>query len=161
MIIGVMRIMRTAYKVLAYIVAIEVAIQAAAMVYGVAGLGKWVEDGGVFDKALMESDASPFPEVAGFAIHAINGMMVIPLIALILLIISFFARVPGGVRAAVIVLVLVVVQIALGLLGHGAPFLGALHGINAFLLVGAALAAAKRASAPTAPTTVADMTTPV
>ncbi|NUT33262.1 MAG: hypothetical protein HOV79_09325 [Hamadaea sp.] len=139
--------MRTAYKVLAYIIAIEVAVQAMAMVYAVAGLGKWVDRGGVLDKAVMESDESPFPEVAGFAIHAINGMMIIPLLALILLIISFFTRIPGAVKNAVLVLVLVALQITLGLLGHGTPILGALHGLNAFILVGAALAAARRTNA--------------
>jgi hypothetical protein len=35
--------MRTAYKVLAYLVAAEVAVQAMVMVWGIAGLGKWVD----------------------------------------------------------------------------------------------------------------------
>ena len=46
--------MRTAYKVLAYLVAAEVAIQAMVMVWGIAGLGKWVDGGGVLDKAVFE-----------------------------------------------------------------------------------------------------------
>ena len=46
--------MRTAYKVLAYLVAAEVAVQAMVMVWAIAGLGKWVDGGGVFDKAVME-----------------------------------------------------------------------------------------------------------
>ena len=50
--------MRTAYKVLAYIVAAEVAIQAMAMVWAIAGLVKWVDAGGVFDKSLMESEGN-------------------------------------------------------------------------------------------------------
>lgn len=136
--------MRNVYRILAIIIAIEVAIQAMVMVYAVAGLGKWVEDGGVLDKAVMESDAKPFPEVVGFAIHGINGMMVIPALALILLIVSFFVKAAGAVKFAAIVLLLVALQITLGLLGHGAPILGALHGINAFLIVGAAIAAARR-----------------
>jgi hypothetical protein len=41
--------MRTAYKVLAYLVAVEVAVQARVMVWAIAGLGKWVDSGGVFD----------------------------------------------------------------------------------------------------------------
>jgi len=56
--------MKTAYKVLAYLVAAEVAIQAMAVVWAIAGLGKWVDGGGVLDKAVMESDASPFPRAA-------------------------------------------------------------------------------------------------
>ena len=70
--------MRTAYKVLAYIVAAEVAIQAMAMVWAIAGLVKWVDAGGVFDKSIMESGATPFTEVFGIIVHAINGTFVIP-----------------------------------------------------------------------------------
>ena len=74
--------MRTVYKVLAYIVAAEVVIQAMAMVYAVAGQGKWVMEGGVLDKAVVESREFVFPEVLGYAIHGINGAIVIPLLVL-------------------------------------------------------------------------------
>ncbi|MDF2554909.1 MAG: hypothetical protein K0R60_804, partial [Microbacterium sp.] len=67
-------------------------------------------------------------------------------LALALLIVSFFAKVPRGVAFAVGVLVLVVLQVTLGLLGHGIPFLGFLHGMNALLLFAAALIAGLRAS---------------
>lgn len=138
--------MRTAYRILAYVIAAEVVVQAMAMVFGVAGLGKWVEDGGVFDKSLMESEgSSPFPEVIGFAIHGMNGMMVIPALALILLVVSFFTPIPGSARWAALVLLLVVLQISLGLLGHAIPALGALHGFNALALFTAALYTARRA----------------
>jgi len=137
--------MRMVYRVLAYLVVLGVVVQAMSMVYAVAGLGKWIDKGGVLDKAVMESDASPFPEVAGFAIHGINGMMIMPIIALLLLIISFFARVPGGIAWAGLVLLLVAIQITLGLAGHSIPFLGALHGLNALLLLGASLNAARLA----------------
>jgi hypothetical protein len=85
--------MRTAYKVLAYIVAAEVAIQAMVMVWAIAGLVKWVDAGGVFDKSIMESGATPFTEVFGVIVHAINGTFVVPAIALLLLIVSFFTKV--------------------------------------------------------------------
>lgn len=137
--------MKSVYKVLAYLVAAEVVVQAMAMVFAVAGLGKWVADGGVLDKAVMESDESPFPEVVGFAIHGINGMMIIPLLALLLLISSFFTRIPGAVKWAALVLVLVVVQVTLGLFGHGIPALGALHGLNALALFSTAVYTARRA----------------
>ncbi len=136
--------MRSVYKVLAYIVAAEVVIQAMAMVYAVAGEGKWVMEGGVLDKAVIESREFVFPEVLGFAIHGINGMMVIPLFALLLFISSFFAKVPGGVRWAGGVVLLVVVQATLGLAGHSIPALGALHGLNALLLFSAAIYTGRR-----------------
>jgi heme A synthase len=65
-------------------------------------------------------------------------------LALILLIVSFFARIPGGVRWATIVLVLVVVQVLLGMFLHGTTWLGMLHGINALALFGVAVGTARR-----------------
>jgi hypothetical protein len=145
-------VMRSVYRVLAYVIAAEVVVQAMAMVYAIAGLGKWVEGGGVFDKALMESDESPFPEVVGFIVHGMNGMIVIPAIALLLLVASFFAKIPGGVKWAGLVLLLVLVQVTLGLVGHAIPAVGGLHGLNALLLFSAAVYTARRARVPaTAP----------
>ena len=118
-------VMRTVYRVLAYVVAAEVVVQAMAMVFAIAGLGKWVDGGGVLDKAVMESDESPFPEVIGFAVHGINGMMIVPAIALLLLVSSFFAKVSGAVKWAAVVLLLVVVQVTLGL--AGTPSLPSAH----------------------------------
>jgi len=60
--------MRSAYRVLAYIVAVEVVIQAAAISYALAGLGKWVSDGGTLDKAAMESEDTTFTGVVGFIV---------------------------------------------------------------------------------------------
>ena len=137
--------MRTVYKVLAYVIALEVVVQAAAVVYAIAGLGIWVDrDGGVLDKAAFESEETLFPEIVGFVIHGMNGMMVIPALALIFLIVSFFARVPGGWKWALGTLVLVVVQVSLGIFGHENAIFGMLHGINALLLFSTALLAGLR-----------------
>src|SRR4051812_25821161 len=108
--------MRTAYKLLAYLVAIEVVIQAMAMVWAIAGLGRWVDGGGVLDKAAMESGGTPFPEVTGLLVHGINGSFVVPGIALLLVIVSFFTRLRGSVTWAATVFVLTVVQGQLGYL---------------------------------------------
>ena len=136
--------MRAAYKVLAYLVAAEVAVQAMVMVWGIAGLGKWVDGGGVFDKAVIESQGTPFPEVAGILVHGINGAFVVPALALLLLIVSFFTKVGGAIKWAVVVFVLVVVQGQLGFLGHDFPLAGALHGLNALALFGAAIHTGRR-----------------
>ena len=138
--------MKSVYKVLAYLVAIEVVVQAMAMVFAVAGLGKWVDDGGVLDKAAMENDSLSFTGSVGFAIHGVNGMLIIPLLALLLLIASFFAKIPGGVKWAALVLLLVVLQATLGLVGHAVPAVGALHGLNALLLFSTAIYTARRST---------------
>jgi hypothetical protein len=140
--------MRTAYKVLAYIVAAEVAIQAMVMVWAIAGLGVWVDGGGVFDKSVIEgsvgSGAMPFPEVLGILVHGINGSFVVPAIALLLLIVSFFTKVRGAIKWGAIVFLLTVAQGQLGFLGHEFSWAGALHGLNALALFTAALYAGRR-----------------
>ena len=92
--------MRATYRVLAYLLALEVVVQAAAIAWAVFGLSTWIENGGVLDKAGMESDGTAFDGVLGFAIHGINGQMIVPAIALILFVVSFFARFPGAVAWA-------------------------------------------------------------
>jgi heme A synthase len=131
--------MRTAYKTLAWLIAAEVVVQAAAMVYAISGLFIWVDrDGGVLDKAAIEGGET-FPEIVGFIVHGINGMMVIPALALLLLIVSLFAKIPGGVMWAGLVLLAVVVQVMLGMFGHGFSLAGLLHGVNALVLFTTAL----------------------
>jgi hypothetical protein len=136
--------MRSVYRVFAYLIAVEVAVQASMMAFAVAGLGIWVDkEGGVLDKATFESEPD-FTGAIGFFVHAINGMMVIPLLALIFLIVSFFAKVPGGAKWAALVLLAVVVQVALGLFGHENAVFGMLHGLNALILFSLAFMAGKR-----------------
>ena len=141
--------MRQTYKILARIIAILVVIQAMTMVFAVAGFFHWiVEDGGTADPATLkgwEDNPPDFTGSLGFMIHGISGMNAIPLLALLLLIVSFFAKVPRGVLLAVVVVVSTALQIFLGLTAHDMPNLGLLHGLNAFILFGAALAAAQAA----------------
>ncbi len=138
--------MRSVYRVLAYLLAAEVLIQAMAIAYALAGLGKWVaDDGGVLNKAALDSDSLSFTGVGGFAVHGINGMMVIPLLALVLLVVSFFAKVPGGSRRAAILFGMVVVQVALGLGLHGVVWLAPLHVLNGFGILAMGIVAGRAA----------------
>jgi hypothetical protein len=139
--------MKSVYRALAYLVALEVVIQAAAIAFALAGLGKWISEGGVLDAAAMESESTDFTGVVGFMIHGINGQMIVPLIALLLLISSFFAKIPGGVLWAGLVLLTVVVQVLLGIFGRGMPVLGMVHGAVAFVLFVFAVIAARKAEA--------------
>jgi hypothetical protein len=147
--------MKGAYRVFGYLIAAEVVIQAAAIALAVFGLGKWIDDGGTLDKSVMEGNDSSIDGVIGFAIHGINGTMIIPILGLLFLIISFFAKVPGGVKWAAITFGLIVLQVLLGMFAHAIYALGVLHGINAFAVMGVAAMAAGRArtvatAAPTA-----------
>ena len=141
--------MRRAYHVLAYLIAALVVVQAMMMATAVAGLSHWIDDGATVNKHVIDNHPS-FTGSFGFPAHAINGEMLIPLIALILLVISFPAKVAGGTRWALYVLGLIVVQVVLGVAQGDVPFLGLLHGLNAFLLFAVAVLAARRAKVDTA-----------
>lgn len=141
--------MRKTYQILARLIAILVVIQAMTMVLAVAGFFHWIEeDGGTADSATLkawEDNPPDFTGSIGFLIHGVSGMNVIPLAAVLLLIFSFFAKVPRGVLLAVVVVVSTALQIFLGLTAHDVPSLGLLHGLNAFILFSAALAAGQAA----------------
>lgn len=136
--------MRRAYHVLAYVIAAEVVVQAMMIATAVAGLSHWIDDGATVNKHVLDNDPS-FTGSFGFPVHAINGEMLIPLLALALLIVSFFAKVAGGTRWALYILGLIVVQVVLGVSQGDVPFLGLLHGANALAIFTVAVLTARRA----------------
>jgi heme A synthase len=139
--------MRGFYRGLALAVAVLVALQAAFIAFALSGLVKWVREGGTLDASVFaEGSTVEVGGEAGFALHAISGTFLIPLVALILVIVSFFAKIPGGTKWALIVFGVVVVQYALAFFARLAeiPLLGALHGLNALILFGVAVTAAMR-----------------
>jgi hypothetical protein len=136
---------KKAFRILNYVIAAEVLIQAAFIAWAVFGEAKYIDDGGVVNKDLIEGDTTPFDGVWGFAVHGINGTLLIPLIGLILLIVAFFAKINGGVRHGAIMFVLILVQaFVLPILASGAPFVGMLHGANALVILGLAITGGKK-----------------
>ena len=138
--------MTKAFRVLAFLVAGLVVVQAASLAWAIAGLGIWVEDGNSFNSDVMEEGGDlPFTEILGMMIHGMNGMMLIPLVALILLIVGLIAKFPGSTKWGAAVFLLVVLQVALGIFGHSLAIAGALHGMNALILFGTAIMAGMKA----------------
>jgi hypothetical protein len=138
--------MKTVHKVIAYLIALEVVVQAALIAFAVAGIGVFISDGGTLDEAAFDAifeGELTFTGVAGMMFHGMNGMMVIPVLALLLLITSFFAKTPGAIKFSLLTLGLVVLQVFLGFMGHSTPYGGLLHGANAMLLFVAALYTAR------------------
>ena len=134
--------MKNVYRVLSLLVAAGVMLQGAAIAFGMFGLIKWIENGGSLDKSTeLTPDIGGY---AGFSLHGIGGTIILPALALLLLISSFFAKVPGGIKCALIVFGVTVVQVALGLFAHSLAGLGWLHGANALILFGTAVSAAMR-----------------
>jgi hypothetical protein len=139
--------MKTVYRVLAYLVALAVVVQAATIAFAVFGLLKWIDDGGVLDRAATRSGPGSFTGVSGFVAHGTNGQMIVPILAVLLLVVSFFAKVQSGVVWAGAVLLTVVVEVVLGTFAHALPELGILHGILAIALFAIAVIAARQAEA--------------
>jgi hypothetical protein len=130
--------MRSAYRVLALLIALGVVVQAALIAVAWFTALHALDGGAVIDKNYEGNWAhTAHGEVVGTA--------VIPLLALALLVVSFFARVPGGVRWALITFGVVVLQILFAVLGFLVPVLGLLHGVNAFALAAVASIAARKA----------------
>ncbi|MCW2706237.1 MAG: hypothetical protein JWM22_79 [Frankiales bacterium] len=138
--------MRKAYRWLSYLLAIEVIVQAMVIAYAFAGLGKWVDDGHTLTKKVWSSDSPDFTGSGGLAFHGINGLMVMPLLAIVLLIVSLFAKVDGGTRRAAVLLGVVVLQVVLGLALHGVPLIAPLHALLAFGILAMAGMAGQRAA---------------
>ena len=127
--------MRQTYRVLASLIALGVLVQAAAVAYGWFQVISDVGGGAVFDENAEFN--------AGHIVHWVNGMFVMPLLGLVLLGVSFAAArsVPQARKWAGIVFGLIVVQVALAFVAFGAPIVGALHGMNALLVLGSAVRA--------------------
>ncbi len=126
--------MKSAYKYLALAIALDVLLQAASIAYAVSGLASYVDDGHQVAEGTL-ADAH-FTGVGGYALHATNGMVVIPLLAIALLVVALLSRIPGAARQAGILLVMVVVQVGLGGAAGAVPILGALHGVLALAVFG-------------------------
>jgi hypothetical protein len=137
--------MKNVYRVLAYLIAALVVVQAGAIAYGVFGLFNWVEGGGVLDQAAVQAENSDIGGGFGFGLHITVGYFVIPIAALLLLIISFFAKVPGGIRWALFLLLTVIVQTLLAGFAQAVAGIGWLHGMVALVLFGLAVTAGIRA----------------
>jgi hypothetical protein len=140
--------MRQAYRILADLIAIAVAIQAMAMVWAIAGLFHWIDDGGTLNHDVLKGweDKSPdFQGAVGFEIHGIVGFMVIPLVGLALLVVAFFAKVERGVALAGAIFVMILIQVVLGFSAGDAPWLGLFHGFIPFAMFSAAIVAARAA----------------
>lgn len=129
-------IVKSAYRVIARLVAVGVILQAMFIALGTFLLWKDIDDG-----LIVTTDYN-----WAQGMHGLFGLMVIPLLAIVLLIVSFFAHIRGGVKWAGIVLGLVLLQVVLAFTSFGIPAVGALHGLNAFAVLFAADYAARRVS---------------
>jgi hypothetical protein len=142
--------MKQVYRAVAYAVAGGVVAQAMVIVYAIASLQKWVGGGGVYDSTVVDQ-ASAFPGAGAFGVHEFLGAAIVPGLVVLLLIVSFFARVRRGPVLAAVMFVLVAAQALLGYWASDQPVIGSLHGLFAFLLFGTAMYAGRLATVVTEP----------
>ena len=115
-------IMRTAYRVIAYLMALSVAVQASLIAFGAFALENNIDKGPVSDG-----------DTTGVTLHHSFAYVVL-LFAVALLAVSFGAKIQHGVRWAAIPLGLVVVQFFLAYAAYSAAIVGVLHGLNALAI---------------------------
>ena len=139
--------MRAAYRYLGIGIAAFVVFQAAVLAFGVFELGKQVDDNGSITKETAEN------HITGLNLHGI-GAMLLSVLVIAMLIVSFFVKVEGAVRWALIVFGLTVLQWVLAILAFSVPAIGLLHGINAFALAAVAGLATRTVRVAETPATV-------
>lgn len=125
--------MRRTYRLLAHLVALGVALQAASVALAFFTIIHVVEDGGVI------SAGYDYASNLGILLHRIGGLGLVPLAAIALLVVAFLTRTPGAVARAATVFGLVVLQIALVFVAFLVAWGGALHGLNALAVLLSAL----------------------
>jgi heme A synthase len=127
--------MKVAYRTIASLIALGVVFQAAVIAFGVF---ESMDTG-------IAIEGGPDQPILGASLHSLGGTGVIPILTLLLLICSFSAKVHGGTKWALFLLLAVVVQVLLGGFGFELPAVGLLHGANAFVVLTLAIAAARAA----------------
>jgi multisubunit Na+/H+ antiporter MnhG subunit len=139
--------MRAVYRVLAALVPVLVLVQAASIAFGTFGILNFVDGGDDYTKAVAEDRGATGG--VGQNIHSF-GAIAVALVAIVLLIVSFFAKIEGGVKWAGLVFLAVLAQWVLAIVAFSAPVVGALHGINAFVIFGVGMGATQAARSRTA-----------
>lgn len=141
--------MQKTYLFFARFISILIVVQAMAIVITYAGLLHWIDGGATLDKSVLDGWEDKPPDfqgsIGGFFHFFLVGMVLIPLSGLILVIVSFFAKIPRGVLLAVAIFVSIIVQYVSAVISSDAPYVGLIHGLNAFILLGLTLVAAKAA----------------
>jgi hypothetical protein len=123
-----------AYRSIAQAIAGFVVLQAAFIAYALFRVQGELDD----DKHV------PKDGNAGQALHGI-GALVIAVLAIALLVTALVTKLEGAARRAGMVFGAVVLQFVLAAIGSAAAVVGALHGVNAFVVLGAAVYASRLA----------------
>lgn len=120
--------MKIAIRTVAWLIALLVALQAASIAYALMSVGHLVfSEGRTLDQNTEVGGA-------GFVIHSVVGMQIIPALSIILLILALVSRSRTTIWLSAAVLVVVIIQIFLGMAGDDMPAVGWVHGLVAFVI---------------------------
>jgi hypothetical protein len=136
--------MKLAYRIIAYVISLGVALQAASIALAFSGLSAWISGGNTVTRAVLTAETGGFPGQGGLGFHEVLGMMIMPVLGLALLVLGFFVKLKGAVLWGGVVLGSIVLQIAFAELIRVAWVFGALHGLFAFAVLAFATVAATR-----------------
>lgn len=128
-----------AYKTVAQLIGLGVLLQAAFVA------AAWFQTLNEVDDGLTIT--KDYDGNTGHLLHGIVGMTVLPLLGLILFVLAFLVKLPQSVKWAGLTFLAIVVQVLLAFISFGVPIIGALHGLNAFVVFGLALNTVRHASA--------------
>lgn len=130
--------MRKAFQVVASLIMLMVLWQAASIAGGWFSTLNEVDGGSAFSSIADDMNL-------GHRLHTLGGMLITPLLGLVLFGLSFGAKFPDAVKFGGLVLGSIVLQVILAFAAFSLPVLGALHGINAFVIFGLALICVRKA----------------
>src|SRR6185437_14872978 len=130
--------MRTAYRALAYLVALGVVAQAMFIAWGTFTVHHTANTTGIVGPGDLDPE-----HATAFGLHSINSIIV-SVLSLVLFVVSFFAKtVRHRIRWALALFLTVVVQGELGYAGYDLPALGLVHGLGALAVFTLALRSAR------------------
>ena len=129
--------MRSAYQVLARGILAATALQIALVNFGVS----WDEHAVTHGKTL---DAGSYMDNAGFGLGWLVGHAIVPLLAIALVAVAFRARIPHGMRRALVILGCTIVAVLLGAVTATVPAVGVLCGLTQVAVLGLAALAGTR-----------------
>jgi hypothetical protein len=128
--------MTSAYRALAHTIGGFVMLQAAFIAYAMFGLRHDVNDGATVTKSYDGN--------VGWKLHEIFGTAVIPLLAVALLVVAVLIKRSDAIRLAAAIAGMVILQVIFGMVGDKSPLIGAVHGLLALAIMGAAVTAGTR-----------------
>lgn len=124
------------YRIAGWLIAGATIVQAAVMVFAVAGLFAYLGGGGTVS---VTTAPDVFPESVGITIHILLAYYFFPIAGLGVVVIAAFTKRRLAIWMAALLFALILLEWYLGVTGYSAPVAGLLHGANGLIIFGLAV----------------------